>query len=300
MLSLPDPFKKRVIGVHGQIGRIWLDELPTILDEFIQRWELTELEHQTDLSYNYILYGKDRSGTSVVLKIGVPHSELYSEIEALRIYDGSSLVRLLKSDPARGVLLLERLLPGKDLCGVDNDGEATRIAARLMEDFRIPDPGLTVFPTTAEWCQGFQRYGKSYPSGGPLPDDLVQRAANQANDLLSSTRNHYLLHGDLHHMNILEVEGRGWLAIDPKGVIGEPAFECGSLLLNPYPELINRPDLERIQDLRINILAEHLSLDQDRLREWSFVRAILSAIWCVEDGLDWVYPIKIAESLRKF
>ena len=299
MLSLPVPFKDRVIGVHGQNGRIWLDELPAILDEFIQRWELTDLEPLSDLSYNYILYGKDRSGTPVVLKIGVPHSELYSEIEALRIYDGSSMVRVLKSDPTRGVLLLERLLPGRDLGVVDNDGEATRIAARLLEDFRIPDPGLTVFPSTADWCQGFQRYSNSYPSGGPLPEDLVQRAANQANDLLSSTQNQYLLHGDLHHMNILKVEGRGWLAIDPKGVIGEPAFECGALLLNPYPELINRTDLKRIQDVRIKILTEQLSLDQDRLREWSYVRAVLSAIWCVEDGLDWFYPIEVAKSISK-
>ena len=166
-----------------------------------------------------------------------------------------------------------------------------------MKKLWIPAPNQFTFPTVGEWCQGFQRY-LDLPSGtGPLPDDHVLNAASLAKELLLSPQK-TLLHGDLHHLNILQGENESWVAVDPKGVIGEKSFEVGALLLNPVPDLVRWPDLKAVQKKRLLILAEELNLEQDRLTAWSYVRAVLSAVWSVEDGGDWTYWIHIAEILR--
>jgi streptomycin 6-kinase len=99
--------------------------------------------------------------------------------------------------------------------------------------------------------------------------------------LLSENKDEMLLHGDFHHFNVLE-SARGWLAIDPKGVVAEPDFELGAALRNPHwvPELFTPTALER----RAGRIASGLGLDVHRVLLWAFAQAVLSAIWSVEDG----------------
>ena len=109
-----------------------------------------------------------------------------------------------------------------------------------------------------------------------------------------------LLHGDLQHYNVLFDNERGWVAIDPKGVVGEWEYEVGALLRNPVeqPELFaNAATINR----RLEILTTLLPLNYARTLNWSYAQAVLSAIWGVEDG----YPIEsnnpslmLAETLR--
>ncbi len=107
-----------------------------------------------------------------------------------------------------------------------------------------------------------------------------------------------LLHGDLHHENILAAEREPWLAIDPKGLVGEPAYEVGAWLRNPMPQLLDMPQPGRILARRINQLAEELGFDRARLRDWGLAQAMLSAWWSMEDsgGLS-IFSITCAELL---
>jgi streptomycin 6-kinase len=101
-----------------------------------------------------------------------------------------------------------------------------------------------------------------------------------------------LLHGDLHHWNILTSEREPWLALDPKGVVGEPGYEIGPLLLNPTLQ----PG--HVLARRIDQLAEELGLDRERLLGWGLAHAVLSAWWSVEDhGHGWEEAITCAELL---
>ena len=110
----------------------------------------------------------------------------------------------------------------------------------------------------------------------------------------------FLLHGDLHHLNILSRGESEWVAIDPKGVIGEKAFEMGPLLYNPIPDLLRNPDVEDIIKDRINILESGTGVDRNRIISWSFVRAVLSSIWSIEDRTeDPEYGIHFAKLLMK-
>jgi streptomycin 6-kinase len=240
----------------------------------------------------------------MVLKAGVPDKELLSEIAALRVYDGGGAARLLQSDAEQGVFLLERLRPGTvltTLADETHDEEATSIAASVMRVLWRPAPEDSNFPTVADWAQGMQRLRSRFDDGvGPFPVRLVEEAEGLFKDLLSSMAPPVLLHGDLHHDNILSAERAPWLAIDPKGLIGEPAYEVGALLRNLWPERHRLSSPARILERRLWILSEELELDRERLQGWAVAQAVLSAWWSVEDNEDgWQPTIAIAEMLSE-
>jgi streptomycin 6-kinase len=104
-----------------------------------------------------------------------------------------------------------------------------------------------------------------------------------------------LIHGDLHHFNIL-LSQRGWLAIDPKGVIGPPGYECGPLLINPMPQLPYLNDAVSLTRRRIAILSERLGFSREQVRAWGFCHAMLSAFWDItEENSGWEYSQACAE-----
>src|SRR6185436_18193533 len=117
---------------------------------------------------------------------------------------------------------LERLDPGTPLAGMalgGDDEHATGIMAEVISRISNPDSGLYAFASIADWGRGFDRY---LDSGDPhLPRELVEEAGRLFADLCASQRGARLLHGDLQHYNVLFDDRRGWVAIDPKGVVGE-------------------------------------------------------------------------------
>jgi streptomycin 6-kinase len=235
-----------------------------------------------------------------VLKLGVPNPELLTEIEALRIYDGRGCVQLLAADREQGALLLERLEPGMPLRGADDDDErATAIAAGVMRRLWRPLPPEHPFPSVARWAAGLGRLRKRFEGAtGPLPCALVERAEDLFRALIASMAEPVLLHGDLHHDNILAAEREPWLAIDPKGVVGEPAYEVGALLRNPFPEILSMPQPGRILARRVDQLAGELGFDRDRILGWALAQAVLAAWWCLEDRVPgWEGFIECAELL---
>jgi len=126
---------------------------------------------------------------------------------------------------------------------------------------------------------------------------LVELAEALYRDLLTSMAEPVVCHGDLHHYNILADERAGWLAIDPKGIIGEPAFEVYALLLNPG-HIFERSDYGRLLARRIDLLSELLGLDRQRLIAWGIAQAVLSSWWSYEDeGEGWQPALRCAALL---
>jgi streptomycin 6-kinase len=131
-----------------------------------------------------------------------------------------------------------------------------------------------------------------------LPENLVELAESLSREFLTENKDEVLLHGDFHHYNILESE-RGWLAIDPKGVVGPKGYEIGPLLTNPYERFLNG-DIPRVQvEMRISILSEMLGLERERIRDWGICHSVLSAWWSLEDKEDWRYAIHCAKIIQQ-
>jgi streptomycin 6-kinase len=299
-MDLPQAFPQRIVEAHGEAGRAWLDALPSLLAGSERRWRIT-LGVPFPLSYNHVAPATRDDGTPVVLKAGVPNAELRCEIAALRHFDGQGAVRLLDADAERGLLLLERLVPGEPLVTkIDNDIAATEVAARVIRRLMRPPPASHAFPTVADWGRGFSRLRERFDGGtGPLPARLVERAERLFQELLASSAEPVVLHGDLHHGNILSAEREPWLAIDRKGVVGEPAYEAGAFLRNPTPDIASWPDLPAVLARRLDQLSDLLALDRQRLAGWAFAQAVLSAWWSIEDhNAGWEPAIAVAEALE--
>jgi streptomycin 6-kinase len=297
----------RITAAFGDRGKRWLISLPTLLEQTAERLGLRLLPPYPNLTYNYVAPALDADGREVVLKLGVPNKELTSEIEALRIFGGAGCAQVLDSDPQAGILVLERLLPGTPLTPLANDhsdSEATSIACTVMRGLHNPvqvnEIEIRKFQSVSELGLGFQRLRSEFGGGvGPFPRNLVEEAERLWSDLDASAQAFTLLHGDLHHDNIISATRSPWLAIDPKGYIGDPAFETCALLRNLWRDRKHVTDPARTIERRVNQMAEEMEYDLDRVRGWGLAQAVLSVWWSYEDGdSDWADSLEIAEIIR--
>jgi len=282
---LPAQYIHVMHEMHGAAGEQWITRLPEVLADLEQHWSIRLLP-PFNLSYNYVTPAVRADGTEVVFKIGYPDPELLSEMAALKAYDGRGIIRLFESDPKRGAMLLERLTPGVELATLEDDDEATRITAHVMQQLWIPAPEdpKQVLCRSEKWAAGLGRLRRLFDGGtGPFPTHLVEQAEGLFVDLFASAAPPALLHGDLHHWNILSAQRQPWLALDPKGLLGEPAYEVGALLRNRWPENATPTDLQHQVARRIAIFSEILGFDRQRMLAWSMAQAVLSAWWSYED-----------------
>jgi streptomycin 6-kinase len=285
MFHIPDYFAREMLALHGgEDGRAWLERLPTILATCEVRWGLKIGAPFPNLSFNYVAPATYSGGSRAIVKVCSPTYEYVTERDALRHFDGHGMARLLACDDASEALLLEYLSPGTLLRDVEDDEAATSHAAGVMRALWRPAPQEHHFPTVQKWGLGFGRFRRRFDgSTGPIPPALFDKGEALYQQLCESMTESALLHGDLHHDNILAAERAPWLAIDPKGVIGEPAYETGALLRNPYPAILEQPQPGRILARRMAQLSEDLGFDRQRVRDWAVAQAVLSAVWGMED-----------------
>jgi len=340
-LNLPLEFINNIEGVFGEAGRQFLADLPASIEEASQRWGLIDVKPSPTLSYNFVAFarrgwvtqpnGRENLAPAedVVLKMGVPNRELKSEIAALRLFNGEGACRLIDYDEENYWMLLERLKPGVMLVTLEDDEEATHIAADVMQRIWSPIEHVTLseakslihaderlfgrdersltpsrrpfgrvtydkFIQLSDWFDGLKKLRTAFNGGtGPLNEKLVERVEQSVKDFFSENHRPVLMHGDFHHFNILSSE-RGWLVIDPKGVIGPACYEVGPLLLNPWDDLLKMNNPQEVTKRRIDILHEHLGFERERIHEWGLAHAILSAWWSIEDHGDWHYAASFA------
>ena len=130
-----------------------------------------------------------------------------------------------------------------------------------------------------EWMQGLERLRSAFGGGtGPFPADLVERAEAL---LATPSGEKAVLHGDLHHYNILSAGREPWLAIDPKGIVGEPEYEAAAFLRN---NLLDQPEPRSVLSARIDQLADEAGLDRERMIGWGLADRVLSAWWSFEES----------------
>jgi len=261
-------FRGNVLGEFGDRGGEWLSSLPGLLKELAAAWRLTLAQPVEGLGVNYLCYCTAEDGTECVLKVGVPHRDLATEIEALVHYDGRGIVRALRSDPGRYALLLERVRPATMLHELHDNHRETRIAAGVIKRLLRPAPEAHGLPNMMEKVAAkLTRARRQLADSPDFPVEWIDVAEEALRECSSSGEPGSMLHGDLHHGNIVLDEEQGWIAIDPKGLIGQARLEVGRLTFNFLPEPIDESPAH-FRD-RLSILSEEL--EDDRICMWAMV-----------------------------
>lgn len=293
--ELPGNFTAAILGLDPEGGRKWLTGLPTMVDEIAENWSLVAVgEPFQNLSYHYVAPCVCADGSEAVLKVGCPAEQrtLFNEAKMLRLIGGKGLVKLLHFDENRFALLLEKLSPGENLKTICRGDEvrATRIAIEVMRRLWREPPGDNSFQRLGDWFGGFEKAEKTVFNGGHL-----KKARAFYEELAATSGRQMLLHGDLHHENILSAEREPFLAIDPKGIVGDPGYETGTFLINQARWLLPAPDLKKRLAGSIRQLAEGLEIEPQNLKKWVFAQAVLSAWWTFEDNSgDWKNELAFA------
>lgn len=276
-------FIKTMVSLYGDQGERWLESLPKQIAQCAQEWQLTEIVVGKNLSYHYIATAYSTLfRMPVVLKLGFDAHSLIQEQTALQLYHGNGSVRLLAADMNKRALLLECLVPGtsltslfpqQDLCAVDH----TVNILKKLHQTPLPEPGILTPLSTL-----LTTFEHPYDD---LPQQHLTTAQQLLQDLLASQKQQVVLHADLHQGNMLKAND-GYTAIDPKGMLGDPAYDVGPFIRNPLQLLIEHDDARAIVVQRIEHFAQRMSIDAARIAAWCYVQSVIAACWHSQDNSD--------------
>ena len=250
-----------------------------------QLWKLSNLRQLAEgrLVNNYLTLAYSAEyNTDVVLKILLWDDARTYEVRALQYFNGNRCIQLLAYNAEHHALLLPYLEPGETLRSFfpANDEQATGILVKIIQQLHsraISAKHAALFPAVAQWLIALD---KEYAQ---IPNNLLMDARSRAKKLLNRKSTMYLLHGDLHHENIL-YDRDTWISIDPKGVVGEAEYEFGAFIRNPIPDLIAYPNVQQIISRRIELCSSLSGFGAQRVADWAFVQAVLSACWVHNAG----------------
>lgn len=280
-INYSDTFKNTITNSYGAKGSEWLASLPALIEQCAMQWHLTELRTYPELSYNYVMAGMMRD-TPIVLKLRCNPVELEKEIAALNAYNGYGCVKVLAYNLSLGAMVLERAIPGEPLSHFfsHEDEQATHIAARCMQSLhKASIPKNHSFLNLEQTLPHFKKTSTAL-------DHFIERAEELKKNLLATQQKAVLLHGDFHAGNILSCADNQWIVIDPAALIGDPIYDLAVYIRNPLTELITTPGASLIIRNRIDTFARILGFSRERIYHWTYVQAVSSAYWSIEDGLD--------------
>jgi streptomycin 6-kinase len=272
-LLIPRRLAETAVLWEGDRGRAWVADLPRLVAEVCEVWQL-ELEPPLEPGgqISWVAPARDLvDGLDAVLKLQCPHPESEPEAAGLLAWGGNGAVRLLDHDPVRHALLLERCWPGTGLQLLAGSDEAMRVGAAVGARLHETDAPMglrTLAAVLDDWAD-------------ELDVRLARPFAGAALDTLAlDTMRHrpracgpgVLLHGDLNPTNVLAAEREPWLAIDPKPMTGDPAYDGPRLVTQPDPLATADPAATLAR--RLDIVGDVMGVDRDALALWCLVGAV--------------------------
>ncbi|MCU6707293.1 aminoglycoside phosphotransferase family protein [Paenibacillus sp. J5C_2022] len=251
------------------------------IERYAYRWGLSSLRLIPSYSANLVLTCRSALYGKTVLKIGRAASkEFYSEYYALQEYEGSRYCKALEGDFEHGVILLQYVSPGTPLRGEPSLERRLEVFCSLYRDMHREPARVDIYPTYSGWVSKITGYMSTRQDCPDLYAHMMR--ANDICKSLSETYNrNMLLHGDLHHDNILLGVDGEYRIIDPKGVVGDPLFDIPRFILNEFEDDIT-PGLEEKINAIIEKLASELKLPDEAIRKCLYVETSMAVCWNIE------------------
>jgi streptomycin 6-kinase len=307
MIGIPEAFVRSTVEREGEPGAVWLAELPSIVDELLERWECVPDGEVMHGGVGIIVPVRRAEGTAA-LKVSFPHPGNVHEPDAFAAWGGRGAVLLHERDDERFAMLLERVQTST-LAEVEDGDEVAAVAGRINRRLAIPaPPGL---PRLREHADAWEEQLRK--DAGELTHTMsryVVDAAVATVRELGRVQPDTVIHGDFHARNILRADREPWLAVDPKGCAGDPAYDGGTLLKARALTLLEADDLRKAVDRFLDVFAEAAELDRERAQRWAQLHVVQAAFWGRRRGfriarsgsrLDWLteFADRLAELLTE-
>jgi streptomycin 6-kinase len=262
----------------------WLSDLPPLVATIEHDWSITIGRAYPFATEAFVAEAETADGTPVVLKLMVPrdHDAAFNEITTLRLADGRGCVGLLRDDPARGALLLERLGPSLHDLALPIVQRHEVLCATVEQVWR-PAPGCGL-PTGHDKGQGLESFitdmweGTGRPCSERAVDDAVACALGRAG--AHDDERAVLVHGDVHQWNALQAR-EGFKLVDPDGLLAEPEYDLGVMMRDDPLELMTGDPRERSR-----WLAARSGLDEAAIWEWGVAERVATGLLCSAIGLQ--------------
>jgi streptomycin 6-kinase len=285
-LHIPAKLAATAVAWEGNLAREWLARLPGLVTEVAEQWDLevgSPLEPGGNISW-VAPVRRRTDGLDAVLKLQLPHPESAPEAAGLRAWAGDGAVLVFDHDPDRWALLIERCRPGHGLGSIGGSPDAVHTGAAIGARLHAvaPPPGLpTLAVVLSSWADSVEALLERQP---PVDPGLARRALATMRDRPAAATRQTLLHGDLNPTNVLAAEREPWLAIDPKPMVGDPAYDGPRLVTQPDPCLTADPAATLAE--RLAIVVDVMGVDRDALLEWCLVGSVEAGAFDRAQGND--------------
>lgn len=265
--------------VH-HFGLDFYNKIVMDLARYTDLWGLSDFEQIDYYSVNCIFTCASKQYGACVLKIGKNAKETENEHRILREYNGRNFCRVYEADAANGALLIERILPGTQLRAEPDLDRRLAIFHQVSRGLHIEPADSTAYPTYMGWVGRITDYMRHRDDYMALSEKMAE-AEQVCRRLWRDYPNRLLLHGDLHHDNILLGGDARYHIIDPKGVIGDSVFDIPRFILNEFDD---EPD-ERFKQKYVHItktLAAKFNISEYDIRCLTYVEMYMANCWNVE------------------
>ncbi len=281
-IELPPDLVKHVSESLGDAGRQWLADVPALVSHLESVWNVRVEQPFPNGEFNFVAPAAGADGESFIIKIAPPFvdGECYAEAAFLRHHHGKGCVRLLEQDRDARAMLLERALPGLNLSEefAGRETEVVESAIGVLLAIQGPPPGdgvevisLDNWFTNLERCEGSQ-FQVEYA-----------RKALEIYGRLSTQGPKTYLHGDFHPGNIVTATREPYLAIDPKGIVGNVGYDIAVFLNNLHWWQIDKPDMKARLAAAVRQFADAFGIPEIELRQWAYAVQVLGAWWMFDE-----------------
>lgn len=242
-------------------------------------WHFRFIKPVDDLTFNFVgIVSRDSTNEIAVLKTAPKGEHLINEMHCMLCFNHVT-PKIYAYDEENCAFLMEYITPGyslKSFLKKENDETATRIICQTILELQKEQQKEYTFKHLSELVNDLKSLH------GHMDAKMLSKAESLFHELTENRAQDVILHGDLHHDNIIR-SGTSWKVIDPHGYLGEPAAEVGVMIRNPMDCFPNDRPLIQIIDTRLKILKEELAFDPQRIKAWAFSMTVLSAAWNMQD-----------------
>lgn len=278
-MQLNPTFHSNIHDIYGDAGKDWIKKLPALIAQLSEQWHFELIHPMDNLSYNFVGSVKMQSNNNTaILKMAFENSRLNTEVEWLKCMS-HCVPAVYEHNEKLSAFLMEHIIPGlslKSQMKTLKDDQATIIICKAILDLQTQQHSNTHFKHLSELAKSLTVLDKIYDK------KLLDHAKSLFHDLTIDRSQDIILHGDLHHENIIS-SGNDWKVIDPHGYRGDPAAEVGAMIRNPWDCFPTEHSLSKTIQRRLDIMSAQLPFDPQKIKAWAFCMTVLSAAWTVEN-----------------